>query len=340
MNEQPLVSVAMPVYNAEKYLRYSIESILNQTYANFELIMVNDASTDSSGEIILSYSDPRIRYFENAENLGIVKTRNKCIEQARGKYIAVLDNDDIALPMRLEKQVEFLEANSGYGLCGSYYEIINEKGTVLHKITVPAADEQIKTHLLFNNCFCNSSVMIQSRLLKGFSYPEGLDMVEDFYFLHYVSKKFKIANLPVYVTQYRMHGKNTSIEKREGLRLLRKTVDSLILTDLGIPFSGEELDLHSHFVNGNFHFFKNTAQLVQLEAWLVKIYRFLKAKHRYDMRIVERIFIRRWFMLFRYTSKISYRIFFNKLIWNFKLLYLKYFIELVTDKYSKQTGIS
>src|SRR5580693_6014535 len=116
--DSPLVSVAMPVYNAEKYIMQAIDSVLGQSYPHFELVIVNDGSTDRSKEIIHSYSDKRIRFYDNEVNLGITKTRNKCIQYATGKYIAVLDNDDIALPFRLEKQVEFLESDFDYALCG------------------------------------------------------------------------------------------------------------------------------------------------------------------------------------------------------------------------------
>src|ERR1700712_351761 len=98
---RPLVSVVMPVYNAEKYLQAAIESILSQNYTNLEFIIVNDGSTDSSRDIILKNTDPRIRFFENPENWGIVKTRNRSLRHAKGEYISVIDSDDIALPDRL-----------------------------------------------------------------------------------------------------------------------------------------------------------------------------------------------------------------------------------------------
>src|SRR5690242_9380591 len=99
----------MPVYNASSYLREAIESILNQTYSNFEFIIINDGSTDNSLEIIRSYHDPRISVVNNETNLGIIKTRNKGLKLAKGKYIANMDADDISLSSRLEKQVQYLE---------------------------------------------------------------------------------------------------------------------------------------------------------------------------------------------------------------------------------------
>jgi glycosyltransferase involved in cell wall biosynthesis len=337
---QPLVSVAMPVYNAEKYLKQAIDSVLSQTYTHFELILVNDASSDRSKEIIHSYTDTRIRYFENAINLGITKTRNMCVQHAAGKYVAVLDNDDIALPSRLEKQVEFLEANTQYGVCGSFYDIINGDGHLVNKMTLPVTDTEIRTYFLFENCFCNSSVMIQSILLKERNYSEGFNMIEDYYFLYMVSKSKKLSNLPLYTTQYRVHGKNTSLEKAEGMTILRRQMDAMILSDLDILYTEEEFELHTHFVTGNFHFFKTNSQIKGLENWLLKLYQLIKSKQLYDMGLVERVFIRRWLFLFSRTKRISAKIIFNRLFWKFKFKYIAQFIGVIKEKYSKVKSVS
>jgi glycosyltransferase involved in cell wall biosynthesis len=336
----PLVSVAMPVYNAEKYIKQAIDSVLGQTYTHFELVIVNDGSNDRSKEIIHSYSDNRIRYFENEINLGIAKTRNRCIQYSNGKYIAVLDNDDIAKATRLEKQVEFLESNINYALCGSFYEVIDGEGRIINKIKIPFTDKKIKTYLLFENCFCNSSVMIQSNLLKERPYIESFDMIEDYYFLYTVGKSKKLSNLPVFATQYRVHGKNTSIEKLEGMRTLRKKMDDMILNDLGIPFTEDEFYLHTHFASGNFEFFKDHTSINKLENWLIKLYKYLESTHKYDLDTIERIFIKRWILIFNRTKNFSGKIFFNKLSRKFHIKYLRYFLELAFEKYSKIKSVS
>ncbi len=332
----PLVSVTMPVYNAEKYIKQAIDSILNQTYTNFELVIVNDGSTDRSKEIILSYLDNRILYIENESNIGIAKTRNKCIQHASGKYIAVLDNDDIALPLRLEKQVEFLESDSSYGLCGCFYEIIDGDGLLVSKMKLPVTDKEVKTYLLFDNCFCNSSVMVHSYLLKERFYSEGYDMIEDYHFLYTVSEFKKLFIIPFYITQYRVHGKNISIEKLDGMRNVRKKMDRVVLTGLGIPFSDDEFAIHTNFFTDNLDFFKDDPVKIQLESWLMKLYQFLELSQQYDMTLIEKIFSRRWITIFIRTRSSSYRIMFNKLSIRFKMRYAKYFLELLAEKYSKQ----
>ena len=111
----PKITVVMPVYNGEKYLDTAIKSILNQTFTNFEFVIVDDASTDSSARIINSYKDKRIKLIQNNVNLGIPTTRNKCLQESSGEYIAVLDCDDYAYPSRLAEQFEFMENNPDFG---------------------------------------------------------------------------------------------------------------------------------------------------------------------------------------------------------------------------------
>ena len=113
-----LISIILPAYNAEKYLKEAIDSILAQTYTNFELIVINDGSTDKTEEIILSYQDSRIRYIKNEKNLKLIRTLNKGIGLAKGKYIARMDADDISLPHRLKEEVEFMEAHPNIGEIG------------------------------------------------------------------------------------------------------------------------------------------------------------------------------------------------------------------------------
>jgi glycosyltransferase involved in cell wall biosynthesis len=332
MPESPLVSVAMPVYNAENYLVKAIDSVLNQTYPHFELIIVNDASSDRSKEIIHSYSDPRIRYIENPVNLGISKTRNICVTEARGKYIAVLDNDDIALPTRLERQVKFLESNIGYGVCGCFFQVINQSGKINYRVKLPITDKKVRTFLLFDNCLLNSSVMIRGNLLKEKMYTEGFDMMEDYYFLYTISKFKKLSNLPFYGAQYRVHGKNTSIAKLEGMRMLRAKISKIILHDLQIPCSEEEFNLHTQFVTSNFQFFKSDDQLEDLVSWLLKLYRMIRLSKVYDMGLIRRMFIMRWSLLIRQTGQPWIRIFHPRLFSKFTMTYIKLILAFIPEK--------
>ena len=340
MAEQPLVTIAMPVYNAEHYIKKAIDSILQQTYTNWELVMVNDGSIDQSEKIILSYSDPRLRYFKNDVNSGIVKTRNRCLELARGKYIAVLDNDDIALPKRLEMQVSYLEANQDYGVVGSYWEIIDNNDKVQATVEIPSTDPEIKTYQLFNNCFCASTVMMRAELVKEAKYQEGSDMLEDFNLYHRLYHTTKFASLPFSLTQYRVHGENESFQKYDALMALRKKMDASILNGLNIPFTEEELTLHTHFVNGRFTYFKKKGTLPLLELWLIKIKQLLEQRPGMEGDIIIQIYIKRWLQLFHSTRWFSIRIINNSLFRNHKMKFIKYLWEFVKEKISRKIKLA
>src|SRR4026207_76576 len=118
----PRVTVLMPVYNGADYLRQGIDSILRQTCRDFELLVVNDGSTDSSREVLRGYGDPRLIVVENERNLGLVTSLNRGLELARGEFVARMDQDDLALPRRLDKQINFLRKNARVGLCGTWFQ--------------------------------------------------------------------------------------------------------------------------------------------------------------------------------------------------------------------------
>ena len=127
MSKIPDISVLMPVFNSERYLKTAIESILNQTFQDFELIIVDDGSTDASENIIRSFESEKIFSYKNAGNIGLIATLNRGIDLCRGKYIARMDADDVSLPTRLEKQFNFLKKNPEYALVGSNAERIDDK---------------------------------------------------------------------------------------------------------------------------------------------------------------------------------------------------------------------
>ena len=163
--KNPKVTVLMPVYNAEKYLREAIESILSQTFKNFEFLIINDGSTDKSKDAILSYNDPRIIYSENSKNLGIAKTLNKGMNLARGNYIARMDGDDISHPDRLQEQIEFMDDNRHVGVCGTWLQTINNNKEEIWKS--PIAHEEIRSLMLFHDAIYHPTVVIRRDIIKN-----------------------------------------------------------------------------------------------------------------------------------------------------------------------------
>lgn len=201
----PQVSVILPVYNAQSYLRESIDSILAQSFEDFELIIVNDGSTDDSLGIISSYADKRIILI-NQENAGLPISLNRAIRVAKGQYLARQDADDVSSPNRLEEQVAYLDAHPQCALLGTWADILVENTPTDRGLNHPHLNGDIQIKLLFFNCFVHSSVMIRKIALeKSGLYPEDPEKFppEDYDLWLRIAKYFELANLPKPLLQYR-----------------------------------------------------------------------------------------------------------------------------------------
>lgn len=213
MSEDPKVTVLMPVYNGEKYLREAIESILDQTFTDFEFLIINDGSTDGSVGIVESYKDRRIRLVHNEKNLGLIASLNRGMELARGEYIARMDCDDISLPLRLEKQVVFMDAHPEIGVCGSWAKVIDENGNVNGSIKA-LTGKSIKRLCWRPSPFIHPTCIIRSSLLKENRYSEGYPHAEDYELWLRLSKKTVFFNLKDYLLYYRIHLGNVTNRDR------------------------------------------------------------------------------------------------------------------------------
>jgi glycosyltransferase involved in cell wall biosynthesis len=206
----PLISVLMPAYNSEKYIAEAIQSILNQTYKNFKLHIINDGSSDGTAAIIESFNDPRIVKTHAPKNRGLVATRNALIEQANGKYIAYLDNDDIAFPDRLEKQLAFLEADKA-DLCSGAYQTFNMETGERRNSKERYTDSDIKALISVYCPLCNPAVMGRTEIFKKFPYRPGNDHAEDYSLWQEIALAgYKLANLKDKLITYRIHSKQIS----------------------------------------------------------------------------------------------------------------------------------
>lgn len=199
----------MPCYNAGKYLEQAIESIISQTYADFEFIIVNDGSSDDSADIIEKWEDrdKRIRVVTNAQNMGIAYVRNQGLELCRGEYIALMDADDIAPPYRLEEEKKYLDRNREIDAVSGGYIIIDEEGNERGTSTLNKLEPlETKAQLLFQNVIANGSVMYRKSVLKGenFHYQEDYFALEDYRFWCDFVKTKKIKVLPVVLQYYRI----------------------------------------------------------------------------------------------------------------------------------------
>ena len=215
-NDLPKISVLLPVYNTnEKHLRECIESILNQTFTDFELIILNDASTIDLDYIINSYNDERIKYYKNNTNLGITKSRNKLLELAQGKYVAVADHDDISMPERLEKEYNFLENNPDISLVSGWIESFNEK---TGKTRIWKNRQKLRYIDIFRGCGLMHPACMWRRCdfeKYNLKYEEGYFGAQDYALFAKAIRYLNIANLKEILLKYRQHNRNASKQKRE-----------------------------------------------------------------------------------------------------------------------------
>ena len=213
--KNPKVTVLMSVYNGEKYIQEAIDSILGQTFKDFEFLIINDGSTDKTGEILESYNDPRIKIINNEKNIGLTKSLNKGLELATGKYIARQDADDISMPQRLEKEVEFLEQNRNVGLVGTDYLFINEKGKVVHIVKCLNGSRELKAKLLKGNQFGHGSVMLRRECIeKVGTYREEFKFAQDYDFCLRIAEAYDVANIPEPLYKWRINIESVSVKKK------------------------------------------------------------------------------------------------------------------------------
>lgn len=237
----PKVTVLMAVHNAESYLRQAVESILNQSFDDFELLIYDDASQDQSVEIVQSFKDSRIRTVLNPVNQGHPRVRNLCMQIARGEYIAVLDADDIAHRDRLRIQTDFLDRNRGISLVGSPYEIIDESGRVVGIQKLYSDELSIKWGLLLGNRFGHSTVMFRlNDVLAVGGYDGTLPFAADFELWVRLATRSRLANLAFPVTQYRVHSQNATHTVRSATK--ENTLAQIVAKSIQLH-TGETVEL-------------------------------------------------------------------------------------------------
>lgn len=209
----PRVSVVMAVYNAAPYLREAVDSVLAQTLADFELIAVDDASSDESLSILESYADPRLRIFRHRVNKGAACSRNTALEAATAEYVAIMDSDDVCETARLDRQAEFLDRSPEAGLVGcAVFDNIDVRGEVLYTSYLPEEDAEIQRELVKRWCFLHPSIMFRRDLyLRVGGYRAAFEPAEDHDFILRILEHCQAHNLRERLVRYRLNPKGLSV---------------------------------------------------------------------------------------------------------------------------------
>lgn len=209
MNDSPLVSVIMPAYNAEKYIRRAIECILNQTHKNIELLIADDASKDKTRSIIESYNDDRIHKFHNISNIGYLKTCNMLLIKARGKFITFQDADDFSDNKRIEAQLQEFEIDPNLGVCGTDFLMIDDNNIVVSKTDFPVGHEEVKENLTRGQfTIMPNSFLFKKEILSAVGgYNIFFDRMgaEDYYWTWLIMEKYTLKNIKQYLYKYQFN---------------------------------------------------------------------------------------------------------------------------------------
>lgn len=246
--EQPLVSIVMSVFNGANYLIESLESIFAQTYPHIEILCFDDGSSDETLAILNTYEDNRLHVFSDGENKGLAARLNEGLKRSKGKYIARMDADDIALPNRIEKQVDFMEKHADVAACGTGFQrMLDGK-----KIYMPTSHNAIVAKQIYTPGMAHPTVMMRASFMqqKNMFYP-NVPCAQDYALWVLMSRYGNLANVPEILLQYRVHKKSITHTKVKEKRVVLGKIHKEILKEISnMPVSQKHLDIHFSIATG------------------------------------------------------------------------------------------
>jgi glycosyltransferase involved in cell wall biosynthesis len=289
-----LVSVILPAYNAGPYIAEAINSILNQTYTNFELIIINDCSTDTTEKEILSISDPRIKYIKNTNNSGLIYNLNLGFSLAKGKYIVRMDADDISLATRIEEQVNFMDLHSEVGISGSWFQSF---GTYNEVSKYEESDDDIKLQMLYHCRFCHPTVIIRKQIVEtnNLQYSTAFAHAEDYELWARMAFITRFANLQKVLLKYRVHENNVTIKHATTQRQNSDKVIQYLFDKIGTTISEGIIPTWIKFCYADFNL--SVSEIVQIEELVVSLINANKTSLYVSNKALEKFFAEKWYNL-------------------------------------------
>lgn len=300
------VSVIMPIYNSESYLAEAIESVLNQSYQNIEVVLVNDASIDHSESIAEKYISDRVRYIKNPQNSGVAYSLNRAIQLCCGDYIARMDADDISMPDRIKKQVAFMEANSTLAVSGSWVRHIGKYKGVLEK--KPSGSSCIAAFMMLDNPVMHPTAIMRKRTLENYrlKYDAAYERCEDFDLWEKVSQVAEIDNLPEPLLHFRVHA--GSVTAKHCDEMWRKTYEILArgLSRIGVATNSSEIRFHRKISHGESA--ENIAELIKAEKWFLKLLDANNKSMVHAESAMQEALGFAWYLLCRNSAKLGIKV--------------------------------
>lgn len=313
---QPKVTVLLPVYNGERYIAETIQSVLNQSFSDFELLIINDGSTDNTKSIVHGFADSRIRIIDNDVNRKLIATLNRGLNLAQGEYIARIDADDACLPNRLNLQVNFLDQHPDYGMVGGGMNVFREYNKSIRFRKARQGYEELKCQLLLQNTFNHPTVMIRRSVLEKYDLKyENFPHAEDYDLWIRLTEKAPCDNLSEALILYRHHEDQVSNKYNTVQAESVKTIHRRLFDQLSLPYDDKLIELHYrifiqqpvyslNFAEEVYHHFEN---LIEANS----------RQEIYNPIILKRILSREWFMTC--TTLASQGVAVHRLYYNSKL---------------------
>lgn len=293
--KDPLVTVLMPVRNGAKYLRDAIDSVLRQSFREFELLIIDDASEDETPALIKSYADSCIRCLRNNERLKLAGALNRGIAEARGRLIARMDADDICKPQRLERQVRYMERHADVDLCGSAVEPFG--GGAGGRWNYPSGHDNIRVHMLFDNPFAHPTVMMRKSIFEDrcVGYDVAYYPAEDYALWSTLIDRHRVANIKDVLLMYRVHQASMtradgSDMDRQSMRIMREMFDRA-----GIHCSDRDILVHRLGCTGRLPDGAAESGLRELGRWFLRLRTELIDSGRYSRWCIEHCIHHYWY---------------------------------------------
>ena len=292
MDNAPILSVLMPVYNSELFVAEAIESILDQTFSDFEFLILDDASADKSFEIIKEFEkrDSHIKVYRNDKNLGVVESRNKLINLSKGKYIAWIDSDDIAIKNRFEKQINFLEAHPEIGMVGAWLIKSDKLGKKQQIWPTETNPDKLQVDLFFHSPF-STVVMIRKSALPEKLYDPRFPVAEDYDLYCRIAEKSNVANLRIPLLKYRENSVSlshtTTVMEDRSVIVIKEHAERL-----GIKFEENTIKDFRKIITSSKIAFEEVAEI---EKSLTLLKTLLLAKNDFKKNSVDEVIQKYWF---------------------------------------------
>lgn len=294
----------MSVYNGERYLDEAVRSILNQTFTDFEFLIIDDASTDRTSEILHTYTDPRMKIVLNETNMGLTRSLNRGLGLAKGEYIARMDADDISLPERLQVQVSFMEKNSRVSVCGCWVKLLGIHWNSIQKF--PIGDEEIKCNHLFNCQIAHPSAVIRKEILDNehLSYNADFKKSQDYEFWVRISHNHSFENIGRVLVHRRIHPDAISQHSFSDQQSYANMVRKCQIEDI-FKINPEKSELKIHYSLSNLDFFPSKEYLLAVNSWLLKLKSTNKTRKVFADSVMSVIVSEKWFLACKGTTKLG-----------------------------------